>query len=57
MKYFRCEWLLLVVLLLCVGDIYAAPKRKAKPKKIHLPKLPKVNINIHHNSEFNKSII
>lgn len=54
MKYFRCEWLLLVVLLLCVGDIYAAPKRKAKPKKIHLPKLPKVNINIHHNSEFKK---
>lgn len=51
MKYFRFEWLLLVVLLICVGDIFAAPKRKAKPKK-PIFQLPKFNINIHHNSEF-----
>ncbi|KRF78762.1 uncharacterized protein [Drosophila virilis] len=47
MKYFKLEWLLLVALLLCLGDVFAAPKRKAKPFPI---RLPKININIHHNN-------
>ncbi|XP_017131724.1 uncharacterized protein LOC108148919 isoform X2 [Drosophila elegans] len=50
MKYFKFYWLLIIVLLfICSQNAEAAPKRKAKPK-IHLPKLPKININIHHNN-------
>ncbi|XP_052836970.1 uncharacterized protein LOC128252860 isoform X1 [Drosophila gunungcola] len=50
MKYFKFYWLLIVVVLfICSQNAEAAPKRKAKPK-IHLPKLPKININIHHNN-------
>jgi len=51
MKYFKLEWLLLIAFLVCIGDISAAPKRRAKPKKFPI-KLPKININIHHNSKF-----
>ncbi|XP_015038967.1 uncharacterized protein LOC113566414 [Drosophila persimilis] len=49
MKYFRFGWLLLLAfLVLCSGDAFAAPKPKgrAKPKI----RIPKININIHHNN-------
>ncbi|KAH8384077.1 hypothetical protein KR009_012004 [Drosophila setifemur] len=50
MIYFNFCWLLIVVLLF-IGceDVLAAPKRKFKPK---LPRFPKININIHHNSKY-----
>lgn len=51
MKFFKFKWLLLVVILLCISDILAAPKRRGKPKKKPI-KLPKINISIHHNSKY-----
>lgn len=47
MKYFKLQWLFILVIFLCLSDVLAAPKRKAKPRF----KLPKININIHHNSK------
>ncbi|XP_017966268.1 uncharacterized protein LOC108658121 [Drosophila navojoa] len=46
MKYFKFQWLFIAVIFLCLSDVLAAPKRKAKPRF----KLPKININIHHNN-------
>nr|XP_016939776.1 uncharacterized protein LOC108017272 [Drosophila suzukii] len=49
MKYFKCCWLLFVVLLFISSqNALAAPKRKRKG--FSFPKLPHVNINIHHNN-------
>ncbi|XP_016988274.1 uncharacterized protein LOC108050883 [Drosophila rhopaloa] len=48
MKYFKFYWLLITVLLfICSQNAYAAPKRKPR---FQLPKLPKINIHIHHNN-------
>ncbi|XP_016951319.1 uncharacterized protein LOC108025370 [Drosophila biarmipes] len=49
MKYFECCWLLIVVLLFVSSqNALAAPK--GKRKGFSFPKLPHVNINIHHNN-------
>ncbi|XP_070142464.1 uncharacterized protein [Drosophila kikkawai] len=48
MKYFKLCWVLVIVLLMCSEDVLAAPKRKSRPK-LGI-KLPKININIHHNN-------
>ncbi|KAH8278428.1 hypothetical protein KR018_003221 [Drosophila ironensis] len=49
MKYFKLYWIVIVALLFInVDNVLAARKRKTKPKF----QLPKININIHHNSKF-----